>query len=101
MILHKLGPDLPGFASFLETILAFEGTMNFPRKSLRGSSASREAAYSFVDAWAGKAGLASPMVEGAPLTPLVVGMMLDRDESSERRLREGTCYFSFKWCRAK
>lgn len=48
---------LPGFASFLWFMLAFEGMMNLSRKVARGSAASRDAAYSLVRAFSGNAGL--------------------------------------------
>ena len=48
-------------------MLALEGMMNLLRKCLRGSSASREAAYSLDAALAGNAGLETSLV-----TPLVV-----------------------------
>lgn len=49
--------SLPGFASFLEAILALDGIMNLSRNALRGSAASRDAAYSLVAAFSGKVGL--------------------------------------------
>jgi hypothetical protein len=38
-------------------MFAFEGIMNFSRNEARGSAASRDAAYSFVPAFAGNSGL--------------------------------------------
>ena len=57
-VLHELDSSfLPGFASFLDVILALDGMMNLSRNSRSGSAASREAAYSFAAAFSGKEGL--------------------------------------------
>lgn len=45
-------------------MFAFDGMMNFSRKPANGSAASREAAYSLLDALAGNSGLDSvPLVD--------------------------------------
>lgn len=87
---------LPGLASFLQLILALEGTMNFPRTSFRGSAASREAAYSRVAAPAGKTGLEG-LTGLAPLAmPLEEAMVTDRSDHRERRRR--CIYLSIQGC---
>jgi hypothetical protein len=87
---------LPGLASFLQLILALEGTMNFPRRSFRGSAASREAAYSRVAAPAGKTGLEG-LTGLAPLAmPLEGAMVTGRGDPRERRRR--CIYLSVQGC---
>lgn len=51
------GQLIPGFASFLLFMFAFEGIMNLSRNDANRSAASRDAAYTFDPAFSGKTGL--------------------------------------------
>jgi hypothetical protein len=80
---------IPGFASLLLARLALEGMMNSSRILVKGSAASREAAYSFDAASAGKTGLVVFTVMVVVVVVVVVGVGCEvcDDEQQEKAHR--------------